>query len=89
MKGNDAWTDKEKDVLLHPERALLPAIIHEILHNLYPYKDEDWVEKLEKKIARRITNQQMKNLFLILAEHVKKSRQKPQVIARMYPNTKP
>ena len=46
-------------------------------------QEEAWTKKLEDKIARRITGRQMKNLFFILAQRLKKSKQKPLLKLRM------
>lgn len=72
-----------KNIWLDPEDRILPSIIHECLHilfpNLPPESEEKWILKLERKICRRITDVQMKNLLFIVAERLKKSKQNPKL----------
>lgn len=79
MKKNRGITDCEKGIWLDPNDRILPTIIHESLHILYPNKSEAEIYSLETKISKRISEQQMKRLLLLLAEATKKSKQKPPI----------
>lgn len=78
MKKNRGLTDLS-NVWLDPDDRILPTIIHECLHIIYPRKTERDILNLEKKIAKRISEQQLKKLLLLLAEATKKSKQKTSV----------
>jgi len=66
----------KRDVWLDPDDKILPTLIHECLHLLYWDQQEDWILAMEKRITKRISEKQMKNLLLLLAEQLKKSKQK-------------
>lgn len=74
MKKNRGLTD-EKNIWLDPDDRILPTLIHECLHILYPDKDEKEITTLEKKVAKRITDNQMKKLLILLIEVLKYSKQ--------------
>jgi len=65
----------DSNIWIDPQQAILPTLIHECLHVSYPNKSENEILKLEKKVAKRISERQIKRLLILFAEALKKSKQ--------------
>jgi hypothetical protein len=46
--GLFCWED---GIQIDPRRHLVPTIIHEVLHDMYPKNWEGWTQRLESKVV--------------------------------------
>ena len=69
--GENAGEQEGLVIRLDPQTKILPVLIHETLHLIYP----DWTEKRvlreEARIASRLSNRQYRKLFFLLNEKLR------------------
>ena len=64
-----AWPEgSDEIVLLNPRKCLLPTVVHESLHTLYPLAGESEVHAMEKQLMVHMSNAQFETLLKALAE---------------------
>lgn len=59
----------EKGIAIDPRKSLVPTIIHEVLHDLYPENWEGWTLRVESKIINMISSY---DIYHLLNEFFKK-----------------
>lgn len=59
----------EKGIVIDPRKSLVPTIIHEVLHDLYPENWEGWTLRVESKIINMISST---DIYHLLNEFFKK-----------------
>jgi hypothetical protein len=74
IRGTRGQTD-HKIIWLNPQENILPTLIHECLHILYPNWNESKVYKYEAQIFNQLTPRQIKKLLLRVALIVNKIKQ--------------
>ena len=62
-----AYTDLVDSYVVDPRKDFISSIIHEILHLIYPYKCETYINRLERKYMNSITTKQIKHLLIKIA----------------------
>jgi len=65
MRGFCGLCCWEEGIYIDPRKNLVPTIIHEVLHDLYPNNWEGWTLRLESKIVNIITAY---DIFVLLSE---------------------
>lgn len=55
----------EESILIDPRKQLIPTIVHEVLHDLYPKNWEGWVARIELKIVNMLTPYDMWKLLTV------------------------
>ena len=58
----------EYEIELNPREDILPTLIHEMLHHLFPEKRHSWIDKTEKQMVELLSDRQMKNLCKSLGD---------------------
>jgi hypothetical protein len=56
-------------ISVDPRKELIPTLIHEVLHDLYPNNWEGWTLRVESKIINNITSY---DIYILLNEFFKK-----------------
>jgi len=59
----------EEGISIDPRKELIPTLVHEVLHDLYPNNWEGWTLRLESKIINNITSY---DIYVLLHEFFKK-----------------
>ena len=66
-----------RNIWLNPDHPIHPTLIHECLHLLYWHRKHKWVGIMEERIARRISEQQIRKLLLLMAARLRQSKPLP------------
>jgi hypothetical protein len=67
----------DKRIELNPDDRLIPTIVHEILHDIYPGKNHKWIYAKEREIQHQLSYRQMVNILFATAKALKRSISKP------------
>lgn len=51
LRGYQGICNWEEGISVDPRKELVPTIIHEVIHDLYPKNWEGWILRLESKIV--------------------------------------
>lgn len=65
MKGLCGLCEWEDGIKIDPRRDIIPTIMHEVLHDLYPQNKEIWVSRMESKIMKVLNSADYVNLLLV------------------------
>lgn len=57
-------------VVLDPRDDMTPTLIHEILHFVYPDASETWVKRMEPRVHRQLSPQQIRYIETMLLRHM-------------------
>ena len=71
MRGFCGVCEWEEGIMIDHRKPIIPTIIHEILHDMYPDNSEEWVLRLESKIVQIIDSKdiyKLMNYFLAKLE---------------------
>lgn len=49
---------------------IIPTLIHEVLHYLYPDASEEWILKMETRITNKLSERQVRNIIRRLAQNI-------------------
>lgn len=60
----------DEHITIDYRREVLPTLIHEFIHKLYPDKSETWVLHKERFVMSRISPAQAKRLLILLSNIV-------------------
>lgn len=55
MRGTWGLYEFDDGITLDPRRDIVPTLIHEVLHDLYPHNWEGWTVRVESKIMNVLT----------------------------------
>jgi len=55
MRGTWGLYEFDDGITLDPRRTIIPTLIHEVLHDLYPNNWEGWTLRVESKIMNVLT----------------------------------
>jgi hypothetical protein len=55
MRGTWGLYEFDDGITLDPRRTIIPTLIHEVLHDLYPNNWEGWTLRVESKIMNILT----------------------------------
>ncbi len=55
MRGTWGLYEFDDGITLDPRRTVIPTLIHEVLHDLYPNNWEGWTLRVESKIMNVLT----------------------------------
>jgi hypothetical protein len=55
MRGTWGLYEFDDGITIDPRRDIIPTIIHEVLHDLYPKNWEGWTRRVESKITNVLT----------------------------------
>lgn len=69
MRGTWGICEFERGITVDPRKPIVPIIIHEVLHDLYPDNWEGWTLRLESKIVNVLTPY---DIYILLTEFSKK-----------------
>lgn len=69
MRGAWGVCEFERSITVDPRKPIVPVIIHEVLHDLYPDNWEGWTLRLESKIVNVLTPY---DIYILLTEFSKK-----------------
>jgi len=63
MRGFCGVCEWEEGIKLDYRKPVIPTLIHEILHDIYPDNKEEWVLRLESKITQVVSSKDLFNLM--------------------------
>lgn len=66
MRGTWGLYEYDDGITLDPRRNIIPTLIHEVLHDLYPNNWEGWTLRLESKIINILTPYDIFRLLTVL-----------------------
>ncbi len=69
MRGTCGIWDCGDGIAIDPRKVIVPTIIHEVLHDLYPDNWEGWTLRVERKIINMISSY---DIYILLNEFFKK-----------------
>lgn len=55
------------EIVLNPRYDLLPTLLHECFHFLYPDRDEIWIRRRETELSQWLSMNQWRTLLILLA----------------------
>lgn len=64
MRGTWGLYEFEDGITLDPRRTIIPTLIHEVLHDLYPKNWEGWTLRVESKIMNVLTSHDIYTLLV-------------------------
>ena len=90
MRGTWGLYEFDDGITLDPRRTVIPTLIHEVLHDLYPNNWEGWTLRVESKIMNVLTPHDIYTLLIAFFQKLdvtplkkrtraKKSRKTPKV----------
>jgi hypothetical protein len=63
MRGFCGVCEWEDGIKIDYRKPIIPTIIHEILHDMYPDNSEEWVLRLESKIVQILNSKDIYKLM--------------------------
>jgi hypothetical protein len=64
MRGTWGLYEFDDGITLDPRRTVIPTLIHEVLHDLYPNNWEGWTLRVESKIMNVLTPHDIYTLLI-------------------------
>jgi len=69
MRGACGIWEWGESIAIDPRKSIVPTIIHEVLHDLYPDNWEGWTSRVESKIINMLSSY---DIYALLNEFFKK-----------------
>jgi hypothetical protein len=69
MRGVCGTCEWEEGIKLDYRKPIIPTLVHEILHDMYPDNREDWVLRLESKVIQVINT---RDIYLLMKKFLNK-----------------
>jgi hypothetical protein len=70
MKGLCGVCEWEEGIKIDPRREIIPTIIHEVLHDMYPENWEGWTLRVESKIMGVLKSKDYITLIILFCRKV-------------------
>lgn len=70
MKGLCGVCEWDDGIKIDPRREILPTIIHEVLHDMYPDNWEGWTLRVEKKIMGVLDTKDFVKLIITFCDNL-------------------
>lgn len=88
LRGACGYCTFDKCIEVDYRKLLIPTIIHEVLHDMYPTQWEGWVIRLESKLVNILRTEDIVLLLSLFFNKIKKLNNKKKVVKKGKKNIK-